>query len=258
MIRIHRPTAPTVLTKKGKAHAGEMCRLYDADPAACKRGEGGLEPNPAIYAHKTVKDALLEAQHGKCAFCECKVTHQQYGDVEHFRPKRGYKQKESDDLGRPGYYWLAYEWTNLLVSCSKCNQQFKKNLFPLRRPSRRARCHHDDIAREEPLLIDPSSEDPATDLTFDREFYRPLPSTRRGKVTIDTFGLNKPDRTEHRQDILAVLMLMSRYRLILVEACRQDPSSGERALELAELNTLIAARQSDSAEYAAMARSIFR
>ncbi len=257
MIRIHRPAAPAVLTKKGKAHADEMCRLYDADPVACQRGEGRLEPKPDIYAHETVKDALLEAQHGKCAFCECKVTHQQSGDVEHFRPKRGYKQKESDPLGRPGYYWLAYEWTNLLVSCSKCNQQFKKNLFPLQRPSRRARCHHDDLAREEPLLIDPSSDNPDDHLTFDREFYRPLPSSKQGKCTIDTFGLNHPNRVEQRRDRLITLGMLKDARQRLAEACRVNTSPPEQA-KLSELETYIVESQSDSAEYAAMARSIFR
>jgi hypothetical protein len=139
MIRIQRPAdAPAVLKSKGKKHAAEMCARYDADPTT-----DDLDPKPTIYAHETVKNALLKLQHGKCAFCECKVTHQQYGDVEHFRPKKGYKQKDGDPLGRPGYYWLAYEWTNLLVSCQICNQKFKKNLFPLRRPSRRARCHND-------------------------------------------------------------------------------------------------------------------
>nr|WP_239015299.1 AAA family ATPase [Archangium violaceum] len=78
---------------------------------------------------------------GKCAFCESQLAHISYGDVEHFRPKAGWRQEEGGPLGRPGYYWLAYEWTNLFLACTLCNQQFKRNLFPLRTPSRRARSH---------------------------------------------------------------------------------------------------------------------
>ena len=254
MIRIHRPAdAPAVLKGKGKKHAAEMCARYDADPATAV-----LDPKPSIYAHETVKNALLKVQHDKCAFCECKVTHQQYGDVEHFRPKKGYKQKDGDPLERPGYYWLAYEWTNLLISCQICNQKFKKNLFPLRRPSRRARCHNDDVSKEESLLIDPSADDPVAHLTFHQELYRPMASSRRGKVTIDAFGLNDPRRLEDRREKLASLNLMTDHRRLLIDACRKDPSSVELAKALEDLGVRIVAIQSDSAEYAAMARAVFR
>ncbi len=87
-------------------------------------------------------------QHDKCAFCESKVSAIAYGDVEHFRPKAGYQQSHDDDLQRPGYYWLAYEWSNLFFSCSICNQQGKRNVFPLANPRRRATCHRDDIGLE--------------------------------------------------------------------------------------------------------------
>jgi len=88
-----------------------LCADYESDPAGYDTGAKTFDLNEAIYAHASIKAILLETQHHKCAFWECKFSHQQYGDVEHFRPKHGYNQKESDPLGRPGYYWLAYEWT---------------------------------------------------------------------------------------------------------------------------------------------------
>jgi uncharacterized protein (TIGR02646 family) len=223
-----------------------------------RRPHNDLDPKATIYAHETVKNALLKIQHDKCAFCECKVTHQQYGDVEHFRPKKGYKQKEGDLLGRPGYYWLAYEWTNLLVSCQICNQKFKKNLFPLKRPARRARCHNDDVTKEEPLLIDPAADDPAAHLTFHQELYRPMPSSRRGKTTIDAFGLNEMARAEHRRDHFIKLRTVMNARPYFAEACRANPSSLELAQQLSDIDALLAESQADSAEYAAMARAVFR
>ncbi len=72
----------------------------------------------SIYANKVVKDALVVAQHSKCAFCESAFLHVAFGAVEHFRPKSGVKQRASDPLSRPGYFWLAYEWSNLLVVSS--------------------------------------------------------------------------------------------------------------------------------------------
>ena len=67
------------------------------------------------YKYQDVKDALRSLYHGKCAYCE---TYDPSPHVEHYRPKRG------------GYYWLAYSWDNLIVSCSQCNTK-KGNKFPI-------------------------------------------------------------------------------------------------------------------------------
>src|SRR5438067_4779987 len=208
MIRVNRPAAPpAVLTTRGREATEEMCKAYDGAPSDYRSGVKLFDYyfDHDIYAHESVKALLLGAQHGKCAFCECKLTHQQYGDVEHFRPKAGYKQKASDPLGRPGYYWLAYEWNNLLISCTLCNQGFKKNLFPLRVARRRALCHRDLVPAEEPLLIDPSSEDPARHLAFHEELPRPARGSRKGKATIEFLGLDREELAEHRRDRLASL-----------------------------------------------------
>ena len=81
-------------------------------------------------------------------------------------PRRAIDRTPEDPLVQPGYYWLAYEWSNLLFCCRLCNQQFKRNHFPLADPARRARSHRDDIGQEEPLLINPAIEDPAAFLEF--------------------------------------------------------------------------------------------
>jgi hypothetical protein len=41
----------------------------------------------------------------------------------HYRPKGGFRQRRSGVLKVPGYYWLAYDWRNLLVSCAVCNRR---------------------------------------------------------------------------------------------------------------------------------------
>lgn len=68
---------------------------------------------------KKAKDQLKAESFGKCAYCEAPTSLVAYGDVEHFRPKSI-------------YWWLAYCYDNYLFSCQICNQQYKKDSFPLR------------------------------------------------------------------------------------------------------------------------------
>ncbi|MDR3009460.1 MAG: HNH endonuclease [Sphingobacterium sp.] len=57
------------------------------------------------YKYSDVKNALRDLYYNKCGFCEQRI---EISHVEHFRPK-------SD------YYWLAYSWDNLILSCASCN-----------------------------------------------------------------------------------------------------------------------------------------
>lgn len=159
MIRIDKPSAPKILRDRGAAATAENRESFDATPTQYKNGTKKFDFSSGIYGAKSVKNALLKAQHKKCCFCESKVAHVAYGDVEHFRPKGGFRQLPDDALGRPGYYWLAYEWENLYFSCQLCNQRYKKNLFPLKNPTQRARSHRGDVSREETEFIDPGKAD---------------------------------------------------------------------------------------------------
>ncbi|MCY1083516.1 hypothetical protein [Archangium lansingense] len=161
-----------------------MSTAYSRAPRSYEKGKQSFEFDPGIYAHESVKQAILRAQHGKCAFCESKVAHLSYGDVEHFRPKAGWRQEESESLNRPGYYWLAYEWANLFLACTLCNQQFKKNLFPLQAPARRARSHKEDVTAEDPLLLDPAVDDPEAFISFREEVPYAVDGNARGEATI--------------------------------------------------------------------------
>lgn len=67
------------------------------------------------YKMDDIKEKLMKIYHSKCAYCESLLEQLH---VEHFRPKRG------------GYYWLAYSWDNLLLSCPICNSR-KGSSFPV-------------------------------------------------------------------------------------------------------------------------------
>lgn len=67
---------------------------------------------------KEAKAQLLTESNNKCAYCETPTRVVAYGDVEHFRPKSI-------------YWWLAYSYDNYLVSCTACNQEYKKDFFEI-------------------------------------------------------------------------------------------------------------------------------
>src|SRR5262249_14198650 len=82
--------------------------------------------NDALWGE--LKFHLCELFHGKCAYCESRVRASYGGDVEHYRPKG----KVDEDNSHPGYYWLAYNPSNLLPSCALCNQaRGKMTHFPI-------------------------------------------------------------------------------------------------------------------------------
>lgn len=160
-----------------------------------------------VFNGRGVKSQLLHDQNQKCAFCEVTMVGD-YGAVEHYRPKSGWKENEADALHRPGYHWLAYDWTNLLCSCDKCNSAARKgNLFPLRNPAARD-IPHQDISREEPLVINPANDDPGLFLRFNQ--YIAIPSmangheSDKGRSTIEVFDLNGriPKKTTPARTVL--------------------------------------------------------
>jgi uncharacterized protein (TIGR02646 family) len=69
----------------------------------------------------TVREKLNKYYYHKCCYCElhCKA------EIEHYRPKKGVTGVPKNE--HRGYYWLAYEWTNLLPSCRYCNTEGGKH-----------------------------------------------------------------------------------------------------------------------------------
>jgi uncharacterized protein (TIGR02646 family) len=139
LIRVTRTQKPAVLVSNATRWLSELNSVM-ADPATTKNQ---LSKVANGYRHKQVKNALIAMFHGKCAYCESKITVVTYGSIEHFRPKSIY----------PG---LTFEWNNLLFSCDICNDTgHKGNQFPLDRNGN-------------PLLLDPTDgvTDPNMHLAF--------------------------------------------------------------------------------------------
>ncbi len=201
MIAVERPAqAPAVLLGAGRDETNLNCEAYDADEDAYRAGSNRFDFNRNIYAHGSVKEALLLAQHHKCCYCERKVPASSHGAVEHFRPKGAVRAGRGLPNRYPGYYWLAYRWENLLVSCEKCNT-IKGALFPLVDEETRALCHHDSVEDETPVFIDPAGEDPADHIRFRRAEVEHL--TDSGLGTIEGFGLRRSALEDARAERLA-------------------------------------------------------
>lgn len=222
MIRVEKPErAPRILRERGR-------RTTEADRQAFENGERAFDFDNSLYGARSVKNALIKAQHGKCAFCESKIRHVDHGDVEHYRPKGGFRQSTDDALERPGYFWLAYVWENLFLACALCNQSFKRNLFPLADPSKRARSHLDHLAAEEPLLIHPADDEPTVFIGYREEIAFPIEDDPRARTTIEVVGLNREELAEFRLDHLAPFRLLRQVLPLL-------PADSDEAREIRAL-----------------------
>lgn len=76
------------------------------------------------YSHKEIKNILLAETYHKCCYCESKITHIDFGDIEHILPKALFPE-------------LYVEWSNLTISCGVCNtnkSDYYSKEFPLSNP----------------------------------------------------------------------------------------------------------------------------
>jgi uncharacterized protein (TIGR02646 family) len=180
------------------------------------------------YKEADVVEALRDLFKGKCAYCESKILHVAPPDIEHYRPKGAVAEDEK----HPGYWWLASDWLNLLLSCLDCNRsryhiilediggQIKQTKmlagkhcsFPVVGKVRAA-CDTDNHKLEDPLLIDPTVKDPIKHITWSLEYDSALASPHKEGKVVDKYGyasikgyaLNRQDlvqaRINHANDL---------------------------------------------------------
>lgn len=204
MIRFDKSAAVPSSLRRGVAATTANCTAFDGDPPAYRSGARKFEITSKIYGTDVVKRTLKADQHDKCGFCEAIFDANVAGDVEHFRPKSAVLIDSK--RAYPGYYWLGYSWPNLSYACPDCNSYRKRDRFPLALEAARALDHHDDIAHEEPLLLDPyGASDPRAHIKFRGE--APIALSPEGEATIDILAL---DRTTLARDRLLHLRQLSR------------------------------------------------
>lgn len=193
MIKITRGDVPKKIAKTIDRLTEELKKKY-------LNGERTFTFSSA-YRSNQIKDALRKYQNNKCCFSEAKFE----GDdahVEHFRPKGRVDEWPSGTSLSPGYYWLAYAWSNLLLCKSTINCSYKRNYFPLETGTARNRSHLDNNI-ERPLLINPYIDEPREHIRFRED--EPIALTERGRACIDLLHLRHPEFEEARRTRLRIL-----------------------------------------------------
>lgn len=150
MISLQRLAEPDILTKNGETWLQRF--LERSNP----------RPDSRQYGHREIRDMLRAMSFHKCFYCERKLSESD-GEVDHY-----IEVAESPEL--------AFVWTNLYLSCDKCNGGKISNLH---------------IPVEECLNPCDGSLDPADHLTFTDEIIRSRNGSLIGMRTIQKYRLDR-------------------------------------------------------------------
>ncbi|GEM44708.1 hypothetical protein [Deinococcus cellulosilyticus] len=222
---------------------------------------GKHEARSSVYGHDQVRMALEKLFYGKCAYCETRITGAVW-DIEHYRPKGAV----ANCPGHPGYYWLIYDWNNLLPSCAPCNQNLsdrplwddptriaaagKFTQFPLKDETKRVRHPSGNLLDEAPLLLHPCVDHPEAEIK-----YSPLGriiergASDRLKATIRICNLKRRRLVRNRHS--AIQRTIRLLRLIHNLETLGHTQSLAEAKQLLEEHFI-----SNEAEYAGAARNV--
>ncbi|MFM9951814.1 MAG: hypothetical protein ACKV1O_28040 [Saprospiraceae bacterium] len=196
MIKIDKGDSPPRLFKQKKILNESLIKKY-------LQGDRQFKFKDA-YCTDEVKNALKACQYNKCCFSEAKFV----GDdshVEHFRPKGRVDDYPNGKSYYPGYYWIAYEWSNLFLCKSRINSSCKRNFFPLFDNNQRNRSHLDTNI-EEPMLVDPSFDNPRDHIEFIGD--EPVGKSEKGHFTITLLRLRTSEFEEARRTRLRLIKLL--------------------------------------------------
>lgn len=157
----------------------------DAKPRARAKAMWKSKPKKAFDEIRTLLEAMATGR-ARCMYCEDSLG----TDIDHFRPKADYPE-------------LAFSWPNYLLACSHCNSNLKRNEFPV-------------DAAGEPLLLDPTVDDPAAHLVFSASTGDFVADGPKGPESIRVFGLNddtSPRRlpTGRQQALVSLTALLKEY-----------------------------------------------
>jgi hypothetical protein len=188
----------------------EKCRVEQEKLNASYEDDHPIPVTDLYKAMKAVYLGLHGPFHGKCAYCESLIAENQPGDIDHFRPKGRLRTHDLEEVmisgadgkeePHAGYYWLAYDWRNLLPACIDCNRPStqktpgkrigKWDHFPVEDETVRA-SRPGEEGLESPLLLNPAdpTDDPSRHLAIDESGIFSW-STPQGEKTVETFGLN--------------------------------------------------------------------
>lgn len=162
MISLKKLDKPEILVRKGDEWAGVI-------ETKLANGEELTKTEKSRYSHKDIKAKLVKETNGKCAYCESKILHIDYADIEHISPK------SIDPCG-----WV--KWENLTLACSICNTN---------------KSNYDTVASP---FVDPYLQRPKDHMNIHGASVLPLPGSSNAVHTIHVLKLNRPDLLERRRE----------------------------------------------------------
>lgn len=141
-------------------------------------------PDPEVlksnYKHAINKEALKNSTFGKCMYCESKIEHIDYGDIEHIKPKSLFPNEK-------------YVWDNLGYACIKCNRDAKNDLYDTN-------------------FINPFEQDPNDYLIAIGGIFISKNGHPNGQITIDILKLNRVELLQKRNiSLVSFQELINRY-----------------------------------------------
>lgn len=170
MIKLNKIAEPATLIENSARWTSELLQKISNNEAISSSDR-------ARYNKPDVKNALLAETHGKCAYCESKLRHITYGDIEHISPKSLKPE-------------LTYKWENLTVACDVCN-------------TKKA-----DHAVNADTFVDPYLNDPEDYFWFYDAAVYPRPGNEAAEITQRLLELNRAALIERRRERVSKLLLM--------------------------------------------------
>ncbi|MGE7692030.1 HNH endonuclease domain-containing protein [Lysinibacillus sp. NPDC097214] len=184
MITLTKRKKPNVLVKNETNWTNELMDYLNASKKVPESLKGK-------YRHTEIKTELLKETNNKCAYCESKISHIDYGDIEHILPKSIVPDK-------------TFLWENLTIGCTICNQN-KTNYYNPNFP-----------------LLNPYTDKPEEKLLFAGPMVVAAVGSQSASITIKKLDLNRPALFEKRHDFLnKIEPLIRQYELTNDATLRQ-------------------------------------
>jgi len=140
------------------------------------------EKHKNLYRQVDIKDAVILETNAKCAYCESKILHINYGDIEHIKPKSKFPES-------------SFNWDNLTLACTICNNN-KRTYW------------QEDNSK----LLNPYVDDISEHLFAIGSLIVHINNSSRGEITWKKLKLNRIELIEQRSEkILELQNLISQY-----------------------------------------------
>jgi hypothetical protein len=127
------------------------------------------------YNDEQIKEQLKRETFEKCVYCESKMLHISFADIEHILPKSI----------RPD---LAFNWMNLTLACEKCNRTAKNDYYDEAIP-----------------LLNPYIENPSEHLVPFGAMIMARGGSERGYITKTVIKLNRTELVQNRAEKIELL-----------------------------------------------------